>query len=147
MTESDNIKTLLRVIGDINAGDMTTTVEAVTADFARHDLTGVFAVTHGGGAEVTNFLGALMAALDGFRIDVDDVFAAGDRVVARYRFSGKHTGELLGVAPTDRRIQFSGINIYRFDEEKFAEVWQLWDWAGVFHQLGVLDGKQTSTGV
>jgi predicted ester cyclase len=144
MTESENIETLLKVIADINAGDLTSTVEAVTADFARHDLTGVFAATHGGGAEVTNFLGALMAALDGFRIDVDDVFAAGDRVVARYRFSGKHTGELLGVAPTERRIQFSGINIYRFDGGKFAEVWQLWDWAGVFRQLGVLDVKTTS---
>ena len=88
MTESDNIKTLLRVIEDINAGDLTSTVGAVTPDFARHDLTGVFAARQGGGAEVTNFLAALMAALAGFRIDVEDVFAAGDRVVNLQKMIG-----------------------------------------------------------
>jgi predicted ester cyclase len=146
MTESDNIKTLLGVIEDVNAGDLASTVQAVTPDFARHDLTGFFSATQGGGAEVTNFLSALMAALTGFRIDVEDVFSAGERVVARYRFSGRHTGELLGVAPTQRPIEFSGINIYRFEAEKFAEVWQLWDWAGVFQQLGVLNTESLRSG-
>jgi steroid delta-isomerase-like uncharacterized protein len=138
MAPSDNIATLRRVVHDINHGDLTSTGNAVTADFARHDLTGLFAAKHSGGEEVTNFLGALMAAMPDLRIDFEDVFAVDDRVTARYRISGTHNSELLGVAATGRKIEFSGINIYRFEGDKFAEVWQLWDWAGVLRQLGVL---------
>jgi energy-coupling factor transporter ATP-binding protein EcfA2 len=113
------------------------TAEAVTADFARHDLTGHSWLNRRGPR--TNFLGAMMAAMPDFRIEIEDAFGVDDRVTARYRFSGTHKGTLFGVAPTGRHIEFSGINIYRFEREKFAEVWQLWDWASVFQQLGVLE--------
>ena len=33
----------------------------------------------------------------------------------------------------------AGINIYRFEGDKVAEVWQLWDWATVLNQIGALD--------
>lgn len=57
----------------------------------------------------------------------------------RYQFSGTHEGDLFGLAPTSANVEFSAINIYRFEGDKVAEVWQLWDWATVLNQIGALD--------
>jgi steroid delta-isomerase-like uncharacterized protein len=138
MATKDNIAKLRAVIEAINGGDTSLAARSVTPDFARHDLTGIFASKGAGGTEVTDFLGAMLQAMPDFRINVEDAFGVDDRVTARYRFSGTHERTLLGVAGTHQRIEFSGINIYRFEGDLFAEVWQLWDWASVLQQLGLL---------
>jgi steroid delta-isomerase-like uncharacterized protein len=143
---NDNIAKLLAVIEAINRGDTSLAARSVTPDFARHDLTGIFAAKGAGGGEVTDFLGTLMRAMPDFRIGVEDVFGVDDRVTARYRFSGTQEKALFGIAPTGRRIEFDGINIYRFEGERFAEVWQLWDWATVLRQLGLLEMDSKTAG-
>lgn len=45
------------------------------------------------------------AAFPDFRMEVVDVIAEDDRVVAHVRCSGTHEGDWLGLAPTGRRFQ------------------------------------------
>src|SRR5215210_9248603 len=47
---------------------------------------------------------------------VEEQIAEGDKVVTSYRASGTHQGEFFGVAPTGNRVEFTGIQIDRFDE-------------------------------
>jgi predicted ester cyclase len=55
---------------------------------------------------------------------VEDQVAEDDKVVTRYRATGTHEGEFFVVAPTGRRIEMSGIQIDRFDENgKMIEGW------------------------
>lgn len=70
---------------------------------------------------------------------VEDILASDDRLAVRYQFSGTHEGDLFGLAPASAKVEFSAINIYRFEGDKVAEVWQLWDWATVLNQIGALD--------
>jgi steroid delta-isomerase-like uncharacterized protein len=141
MTESveqHNTEIIQRVIKAFNERDMSLLENSVTPGFLRHDLSGAFLVKHTGGAEVTNFLQALFAAFPDIILEVKDLIASGDRVVIRYRFAGTHTGDLFGAAATGKQVDFDGINIYRLEEKKVAEVWQLWDWAKVLDQIGTL---------
>lgn len=64
----------------------------------------------------------LGSAFSGMHFDLRDVFAAGDRVAARWRMTGTHTGDALG-APTGKSVEQEGIVIYRLDEHGLAEQW------------------------
>ena len=69
-------------------------------------------------------------ALEGFW-DVQEIHSAGDRVVIRWIGRGKHTGELMGVAPTGAEIAVDAITIFRFAGGKIAEEWTVWDALGL----------------
>ena len=70
---------------------------------------------------------------------VEDQIAEGDKVVSRYRVSGTHQGEFFGVAGTGNRVEFTGINIDRFDESgKMVEEWPEYDLLGAMRQIGAV---------
>jgi predicted ester cyclase len=74
---------------------------------------------------------------------VEDQVAEGEKVVSRYTASGTHQGEFFGVAPTGKRIEMSGIQIDRFDEEsgKMVEEWPEYDLLGAMRQMGAVSGS------
>ena len=68
---------------------------------------------------------------------VDDMVAAErDLVVTRWTGNGVHTGEVMGIPPTGRRVTVSGIWIHRIAAGKIAQSWNLWDGMGMVRQLG-----------
>jgi predicted ester cyclase len=70
---------------------------------------------------------------------VEDQVAEGDKVVSRYTARGTHQGEFFGVAPTDKPIEMSGIQIDRFDENgKMMEEWPEYDLLGAMKQMGAV---------
>jgi steroid delta-isomerase-like uncharacterized protein len=69
---------------------------------------------------------------------VDDLVAEGDRVVARWRSVGTHEGEFQGIPPTGKRVETSGITIFRIDAGKIVEEWSESDMLGMLQQLGAI---------
>jgi predicted ester cyclase len=76
------------------------------------------------------------AAFPDLRITVDDVIAAGDKVVLRWHSEGTHRGELAGLAPTGAHGSVTGISIDRWENGKVVESWVEWDNFGLARQLG-----------
>jgi predicted ester cyclase len=76
------------------------------------------------------------AAFPDVRVTVDDVIAAGDKVVLRWHSEGTHRGELEGFAPTGARGSVTGISIDRWKDGKVVESWSEWDNLGLARQLG-----------
>ena len=72
------------------------------------------------------------------QITHDDTIASGDKVVIRWRASGVQNGELFGVPPTGKRVEFSGIDVFRIADGKLVELWQNWDQLGLLQQLGAV---------
>src|SRR5262245_2834263 len=54
---------------------------------------------------------------------IEDLIAEGDKVVARVRITGTHTGDFYGIPPTGRHIDLSGIYIVRIAAGKIVEHW------------------------
>jgi predicted ester cyclase len=75
------------------------------------------------------------ASLSDLSYGVNDLFAVEDRVVLRAAIRAIHTGEFYGVDPTDRRVIFTAIVIYRIFGGKIAESWGELDFLGLFRQL------------
>ncbi len=75
--------------------------------------------------------------LPDFRVKVEEIIAERDFVVCRISGTATHTGDLMGAAPTNKRVTFHGIDIIRIKDGKAVEVWHEGDDAVVLMQLGV----------
>jgi steroid delta-isomerase-like uncharacterized protein len=69
-------------------------------------------------------------------VPIDEQIAEGDMVVTRWTASGTQQGELLGMAPTGRRVRVPGILIDRVAEGRIAEEWASYDGLSMLQQLG-----------
>lgn len=67
---------------------------------------------------------------------IEDLIAEGDKVVARVRMTGTHTGNFYGIAPTGRQVNLTSIYIVRIAEGKIVEHWGEEDGVTVLKQLG-----------
>jgi len=59
---------------------------------------------------------------DGYH-HVEDQIAEGDKVATRYTWTGTHTSEYMGVAPTGKQLKFTMIDICRIKNGKIVEAW------------------------
>lgn len=67
---------------------------------------------------------------------VDEVVVEGDRAAVATTIEGTHTGELLGMAPTGRRVSVTGIDLVRVAGGRIVEHRGLTDTVGLLRQLG-----------
>lgn len=69
---------------------------------------------------------------------ITTMIAEGDRVMVHWTGQGRQQAEYFGIPVTGRLVNLSGIYIFRIAGDKIAEVWNLWDRAGEWQQMGVL---------
>ncbi|MCP2164091.1 ester cyclase [Goodfellowiella coeruleoviolacea] len=67
----------------------------------------------------------------------DDFFAFGDRFAVRVTFSGRHTGEFLGVPPTGNEVRVQHLHFYRVAGGQAVEHWGARDELKLLRQIGV----------
>ncbi len=78
----------------------------------------------GSGPELQKAIGRLVfAAFSEVHVEVEDQIVEGDRVVLRERSTGIHSGVFLGIAPTGRKVHWTGNHIYRIANGRIAEAW------------------------
>ncbi|MBK9270875.1 MAG: ester cyclase [Saprospiraceae bacterium] len=63
------------------------------------------------------------------------IIAEEDIVCFRFTAEATHQGEFMGIAATNKRVQFSGIVIHRIENGRFAESWNEIDLLGIRQQL------------
>jgi len=66
---------------------------------------------------------------------VERLVVEGDTTVARWRGEGTHTGDLLGMPPTHRRITTDGIDMLRIEGGRIVEGWVAWDALSLLEQV------------
>ena len=76
-----------------------------------------------------------LAALPDMQITIEDIVSEGDQAVVRWRVRGTHTGELFGVAPTQRRVEVRGTSWFRIRQGKLTEGWDTWNLGGLLDSL------------
>jgi len=76
-------------------------------------------------------------AFPDFHITIDDMVAEGDRVAVRFTLTGTHDGDLMGIAPTGKKVTMTGAAFSRFAGGKEVETLGFSDSLALFQQLGV----------
>jgi steroid delta-isomerase-like uncharacterized protein len=131
----DHAVTQRRLYELLSVGDIDGFGALLTEDFIEHEETPGLAPTKAG---VLQFFRMYRAAFRDLRLDPEDVLPSGDRVVARVRATGTHTGDFMGMPPTGKSIDVQLIDIMRFTEDGLvAEHWGVVDMLAMMQQLGV----------
>jgi len=55
----------------------------------------------------------MLTGFPDYQTIIDDIFAEGDKVVARITMSGTNTGSFMGIPATGKHVSFTGISIAR----------------------------------
>lgn len=76
-----------------------------------------------------------LSAVPDLQVLIEDVVGEDDRAVVRWRFRGTHTGEGLGMPPSHKTLDFTGMTMVRVENGKLVEGWDEWDMGGVMSRL------------
>jgi predicted ester cyclase len=93
-------------------------------------------------AGVRKWFGAFRGSFPDMHMELVDLVAEDETVVARFACSATHLGAWRGHSPTGRR--FEGVDevyFFTFEEDRIAGVWGIEDTLDRFEQLGL--GPQT----
>ena len=77
------------------------------------------------------------AAFPDISLEVVNLVATETYVAGNLRWSGTHTGDLFGLPPTGKPIAITEIETVRLEGHRIAELWNVFDLAALFDQLGV----------
>jgi steroid delta-isomerase-like uncharacterized protein len=83
------------------------------------------------------FLQPFYQAFPDLSHSIEDLFAKGDKVVARVLIQATHKGELMGIPPTGNKVKYHQITILQIADGKIKEGWRLTDSLGMMSQLGL----------
>ena len=126
-----------------NRGNMAVIPELVGSEFVNHQLDGHEVR---GSEGMRRVVGEFRTAFPDVHVTVDDQIAEADIVVTRWTAAGTHRGPLGEVAPTGKRVKFSGISMMRFDNARLIEEWELADQLGLLRQVGAITDSPTPSG-
>jgi steroid delta-isomerase-like uncharacterized protein len=103
-----------------------------------HALSGpTFSGTAIGPAAYKTQVQQFITGLPDLRFHVEDCICEKDKVVTSWTVSGTHKGDLFGVAPTNKKISFSGITIHQLSNGRILDSQAMWDALGLMGQIGV----------
>jgi predicted ester cyclase len=124
MSAEENKAMLRRLVDEgLNAGNMDVVDELFTPELVEQQKKGFT---------------AYRSAFPDWREEVVDLVAEEDKVVGRFKCSGTHRGEMMGIAPTGRRMEVDEVYFLRVENGKFVEFWGLEDNLTRMRHLGLL---------
>ena len=118
----------------LNEGDYSAMRELVHTDYVYRspdrELNGPEALE--------DLLTAYRTGLPDMNTSVDDLVVSGDKVVISITLTGTHTGDLMGIPATGRRLSVHGMVLSRLEDERIVEEREVLDTFGMYQQLGVI---------
>jgi predicted ester cyclase len=122
----------------INTGDLALLEKYVAPDYTEHSegFQGVEPFRE----QITAF----RAAFPDLHVSIDDLLTDGDRFASRTTVTGTHTGDLMGLPPTGRRISVEAVDIGRLQDGLARERWGGLNMYSMLTQLGVIPAPQES---
>ena len=94
-------------------------------------------MTMNGLEEYKQVYGIYLSALQDTHIEIEELIAEGDKVMSRVSLRGTHGGDLGGLPPTGKTFTVSAFTVFRLENGRIAEEWEILDELGMMHQLGM----------
>jgi predicted ester cyclase len=116
-----------------NRWDDGTVDEILTADFAFRGSLGDHARGRDG---FRAYRDKVRSAFPDFHNEVREIVADGERAAVRLRCTGRHGGELFGIAPTGLMVAYDAAAFLRARDARLCEAWVLGDLEHLHSQLG-----------
>jgi hypothetical protein len=100
-----------------------------------------------GPEDIKEIVSAYHAAFPDLTFTVEKQVAEGDLVVTRWIARGTHQGEFMGVPPSGRRIEVSGMSMDRISGSRIVEHWNNWEALEMMEQIGAIPESEHTQGI
>ncbi|MDS0476200.1 ester cyclase [Natrinema sp. 1APR25-10V2] len=134
-TAETNKNLVRRYLNAFNDRDREALSELLAEDVVEHgiheELQGV--------DEILEFLQAHFDVFPDYSGSTEAVVAEDDTVVVRYTVSGTHSGEYHDIEPTGHTVEWTGMAMYRIEDDRITEIWLEEDRLGLLERLEVVD--------
>lgn len=91
------------------------------------------------------FVEMFYSSFPDYKHDIESIFATGDKVTVRIRYTGTHTNSFMELEPTGNKFEYAGIFVFQLDKGKILKVWGVEDELSMMRQLGMeLQMKEAS---
>lgn len=91
-----------------------------------------------GCAAFKNLQRTFLSAYPDLNVSIEDALVDGDKIAVRCKVRATHTGDGLGIAPTNQPIEFTGMGIAQVKDGKIIEAWNEFDFMKMYSQVGAL---------
>ena len=96
-----------------------------------------------GPTEFALFVEHIRGAFPDIKIEIEDIFGAGDKVVVRWSATMNPLGDSLGIPATGKPVRSTGISIARIEKGQIVEGWDNWDQLEMLKQIGAYTDAET----
>jgi predicted ester cyclase len=137
MTTVERNKTGFRSVYEegLNEGNLAVADELIDPEFLDREA-------HPGGnrgpESLRHLITMLRTAFPDLRFTIEALVAEGDTVAGRLTMNGTHTGPLMGMPPTGRKVRQAHMHFVRFRDGKAVEHWGVRDDMGMMRQMGLM---------
>lgn len=131
----ENKDVVRRLMAAMNDRDMATIDSLLSPDAIEHQVMPGIA-TDNARESMHHFMEAFTAAFPDMHMEIDQLIAAGDKVVVRSTTTGTHQGEFMGMPATGKTFKIDGIDIVRVNDGLCQEHWGVVDAMAMMQQLG-----------
>ena len=111
----------------------------VESVFNDHNISAIEKYLAGTMQEKEGFKQSLSAQFKAFpdiRTKIEHIVAENDLVVVYLNFTGTHKGEFQGIPPTNKKVNIRSADLYRIENEKIVEPWDVVDQLNLLQQTG-----------
>jgi steroid delta-isomerase-like uncharacterized protein len=88
-------------------------------------------------ASLQKTIEAMQKAFPDSEVEILQIVEDGDRVAIHWQTRATHQGTFMDVPATGRSVTVSGASFLRFEDEKLAEEWVIWDPRELLSALGI----------
>jgi steroid delta-isomerase-like uncharacterized protein len=127
----------------MNEGNLEAADELIAPDHVNHDPTAPDVPP--GPEGVKQLIGMYRSAFPDIHFHTGEMFAVEGRVAHRWTFTGTHEGEMMGVEPTGKQVEVSGVEINHVKEGRISASWTVSDSLGLMQQLGLTPQPEDSS--
>lgn len=122
-----------KFIADIwNRGEIDLIPEVCSPNLRFNGNTGFDRIGHDG---LARMVATIREALDEYHCEIHSMVVEHNKAFCRLRFTGKHTGALLGYEPTHKVVAWMGATEFTVQNGKILKVWELGDVKSLEEQL------------
>jgi steroid delta-isomerase-like uncharacterized protein len=93
---------------------------------------------HDGLAGREQFVAGVLQGFSDYHGEVQEILAAGDKVVTRTHWTGTQDGPFLGRPASGKKLDFTTSDFFRFENGKVAEHWDVVDTMAYATSLGLI---------
>ncbi|MFF1880754.1 ester cyclase [Pseudarthrobacter sp. NPDC058196] len=88
-------------------------------------------------ASLRKTIEAMHTAFPDSSTEILDIVEDGTKVAVHWKTTGTHQGEFMDVQATGRSVNVTGASFLRFENDKLAEEWVIWDPRELLSALGI----------